>query len=68
MNDRLDEELRALGVGEPTPPGYHGVETRVLQAIVARARAGATVLVVGHREPVLAIGEKVLYMGSMVDA
>jgi len=33
MNDRLDEELRALGVGEPTPPGYHGVETRVLQTI-----------------------------------
>src|SRR4029078_2274222 len=44
------------------------MEARVLQAIVARARAGATVLVVGHREPVLAIGGKVLYMGSMVDA
>ena len=29
-------------------------------AIVARARAGATVLVVGHREPVLAIGDRVV--------
>jgi len=57
-----------LLLDEPTSHLDAPMEARVLQAIVARARAGATVLVVGHREPVLAIGEKVLYMGSMVDA
>jgi ATP-binding cassette subfamily C protein CydD len=44
------------------------MEARVLQAILARAGAGATVLVVGHRDPVLAIGDRVLYMGSLVHA
>jgi len=57
-----------LLLDEPTSHLDGHMEGRVLHAIVARARAGATVLVVGHREPVLAIGEKVLYMGSMVDA
>jgi ATP-binding cassette subfamily C protein CydD len=36
------------------------MEDRVLQAIWARARAGATVVVVGHRAPVLAIGDTVV--------
>jgi ATP-binding cassette subfamily C protein CydD len=31
-----------------------------LRAIVERARAGATVIVVGHRAPVLAIGDQVI--------
>ena len=30
-------------------------------------RAGATVIVVGHREPVLAIGDQVVHLGSLVD-
>ena len=33
MDDRLDKDLKALRAGEPTPPGYQGLETRVLQAI-----------------------------------
>jgi ATP-binding cassette subfamily C protein CydD len=44
------------------------MEARVLEAIVDRARRGSTVLVVGHRDPVLAIGDRVLQMGSLVDA
>jgi ATP-binding cassette subfamily C protein CydD len=44
------------------------MEARVLDAIVARARAGATVLVVGHRDPVVAVGDRVLRMGSLVNA
>jgi hypothetical protein len=39
-------------------------EDRVLRAIVARARAGATVVVVGHREPVVTIGDQVLEVVS----
>jgi ATP-binding cassette subfamily C protein CydD len=57
-----------LLLDEPTSHLDARMEARVLQAIVARARAGATVLVVGHREPVLAIGDRVLHMGSLVDA
>ena len=66
---------RALGspapvllLDEPTSHLDAGLEYRVLRAIVDRARAGATVLVVGHREPVLAIADRVLYMGSLVNA
>src|SRR5262249_3627036 len=57
-----------LLLDEPTSHLDGHMEARVLHAIVARARAGATVLVVGHRDPVLAIGDRVLFMGSMVDA
>jgi ATP-binding cassette subfamily C protein CydD len=57
-----------LLLDEPTSHLDARMETRVLQSIVARARAGAAVLVVGHREPVLAIGDRVLRMGSLVDA
>jgi len=53
---------------EPTSHLDARLESRILDAIVRRARAGATVLVVGHREPVLAIGDHVLHMGSLVDA
>ena len=53
-----------LLLDEPTSHLDARMEARVLQAIVARARAGATVLVVGHREPVLAIGEQVLVHGE----
>jgi ATP-binding cassette subfamily C protein CydD len=57
-----------LLLDEPTSHLDARMEARVLQAIVARARAGAMVLVVGHRNPVLAIGDRVLHMGSLVDA
>jgi ATP-binding cassette subfamily C protein CydD len=53
---------------EPTSHLDARLETRVLEAIVGRARSGSTVLVVGHRDPVLAIGDRVLHMGSLVDA
>jgi ATP-binding cassette subfamily C protein CydD len=53
---------------EPTSHLDARMESRVLQSIVARARDGSTVLVVGHREPVLAIGDQILRMGSLVDA
>ncbi len=58
---------RALGssaplllLDEPTAHLDAATENRVLGAIVARARAGATVLVVGHRDPVLAVGDHVV--------
>jgi ATP-binding cassette subfamily C protein CydD len=59
---------RVLLLDEPTSHLDGRMEARVLQAIVARARAGATVLVVGHRDPVLAIGDRALRMGSLVNA
>jgi ATP-binding cassette subfamily C protein CydD len=57
-----------LLLDEPTSHLDARMEARVLRAIEARARAGATVLVVGHRDPVLAIGDRVLHMGSMANA
>jgi ATP-binding cassette, subfamily C, bacterial CydD len=57
-----------LLLDEPTSHLDARMEARVLDAIVKRARAGATALVVGHRDPVLAIGDRVLRMGSLVDA
>ena len=65
---------RALGspapvllLDEPTAHLDPDMESRVLQSIVARARAGATVLVVGHREPVLAIGDRVVRLTDVVE-
>jgi ATP-binding cassette, subfamily C, bacterial CydD len=62
---------RALGspapvllLDEPTAHLDAHTENRVLRAIVERARAGATVVVVGHREPVIAIGDQVLEVVS----
>jgi ATP-binding cassette subfamily C protein CydD len=57
-----------LLLDEPTSHLDARLEARVLREIVARARAGAAVLVVGHRDPVLAIGDRVLHIGSLVDA
>jgi ATP-binding cassette subfamily C protein CydD len=66
---------RALGspapvllLDEPTAHLDAHVETRVLHSIVQRARSGATVLVVGHRDRVLAIGDRVVAIGRLVDA
>jgi ATP-binding cassette, subfamily C, bacterial CydD len=62
---------RALGspapvllLDEPTAHLDDGTEDRVLRAIVERARAGATVVVVGHRERVVAIGDRVVEVVS----
>ncbi|GFG75677.1 thiol reductant ABC exporter subunit CydD [Mycobacterium botniense] len=58
---------RALGspapvllLDEPTAHLDARTEARVLQAIVARAREGATVVVVAHRRDVMAIGDRVV--------
>lgn len=58
---------RALGsaaplllLDEPTAHLDARTEERALRAIVERARAGATVIVVGHRDPVLAIGDQIV--------
>jgi ATP-binding cassette, subfamily C, bacterial CydD len=62
---------RALGstapvllLDEPTAHLDDQTEQRVLHAIVARARDGATVVVVGHREPVVAIGDRVVEVAA----
>ncbi|MBV9350165.1 MAG: thiol reductant ABC exporter subunit CydD [Mycobacterium sp.] len=62
---------RALGSPSPVllfdePTAHLDAETeaKVLQAIVERARAGATVLVVGHREQVVAIGDQIVEVTS----
>jgi ATP-binding cassette subfamily C protein CydD len=58
---------RALGsaapvllLDEPTAHLDAATEQRVLTALVQRARAGSTVVVVAHRAPVLAIGDRVI--------
>ncbi len=56
----LGSSAPVLLLDEPTAHLDEGNESRVLRAIVDRARSGATVLVVGHREPVLAIGDAVV--------
>jgi ATP-binding cassette, subfamily C, bacterial CydD len=62
---------RALGsaapvllLDEPTAHLDAHTEERVLRAIVERAQAGATVVVVGHREPVVAIGDRVVEVAA----
>ena len=64
---------RALGstspvllLDEPTAHLDARAEDQALRAIVARARAGATVVVVGHREPVVAIGDRVVEVNADV--
>lgn len=62
---------RALGspapvllLDEPTAHLDPAAEQRVLAALVDRARTGATVVVVGHRAPVLAIADQVVTVHS----
>nr|WP_207552758.1 thiol reductant ABC exporter subunit CydD [Mycolicibacterium fortuitum] len=59
----LGSTARVLLLDEPTAHLDSALEQRVLRAIVDRARAGATVLVVGHRDPVLAVGDEVITIG-----
>ena len=60
----LGSPASVLLLDEPTAHLDAHTEDRVLRAIVERARAGATVVVVGHREPVVAIGDQVLEVVS----
>ncbi|TXI52554.1 thiol reductant ABC exporter subunit CydD [Mycolicibacter arupensis] len=62
---------RALGsaapvllLDEPTAHLDGATEQRVLDALVTRARSGATIVVVGHRPAVLAIGDRVVTVHS----
>ncbi|WP_090421729.1 thiol reductant ABC exporter subunit CydD [Mycobacterium europaeum] len=56
----LGSTAAVLLLDEPTAHLDTRAEQRVLRAIMERARAGATVVVVGHRESVLAIGDRVV--------
>ena len=56
----LGSPAAVLLLDEPTAHLDARTEDRVLRAIVERARAGATVVVVGHRAPVVAIGDQVV--------
>jgi ATP-binding cassette, subfamily C, bacterial CydD len=65
---------RALGspapvllLDEPTAHLDAATETRVLRAIVERARTGATVVVIGHRDRVLEIGDQVIEVAGAGD-
>jgi ATP-binding cassette, subfamily C, bacterial CydD len=60
----LGSKAAVLLLDEPTAHLDAHTEDRVLRAIVERARAGATVVVVGHREPVLEIGDRVVEVVS----
>ncbi|MGD1241745.1 thiol reductant ABC exporter subunit CydD [Mycobacterium seoulense] len=60
----LGSTAAVLLLDEPTAHLDTRAEDRVLRAIVERARAGATVVVVGHREPVLAIGDRVVEVAA----
>jgi ATP-binding cassette, subfamily C, bacterial CydD len=60
----LGSSAPVLLLDEPTAHLDAALESRVLEAIVGRAHAGATVVVVGHREPVLAIGDRVVHVGG----
>jgi ATP-binding cassette subfamily C protein CydD len=61
----LGSPAAVLLFDEPTAHLDGPTEARVLEAITDRADRGATVLVVGHREPVLAIGAHVVHMGGV---
>jgi ATP-binding cassette subfamily C protein CydD len=57
-----------LLLDEPTAHLDAPTEHKVLRAITRRAADGAAVVVVGHRDPVLAIADRVVHVGSLVDA
>lgn len=60
----LGRSCAVLLLDEPTSHLNAELEARVLQAIRARARDGATVLVVGHRDAVLTAGDQVVQVGG----
>ncbi|MDT7755448.1 MAG: ATP-binding cassette, subfamily bacterial CydD [Mycobacterium sp.] len=53
-----------LLLDEPTAYLDVALESRVLRTIVERARAGAAAVVVGHRQSVVAIGDRVIRLGG----
>jgi len=56
----LGSPAPVLLLDEPTAHLDAATETRVLRTIVERARAGGTVVVVGHRERVVGIGDHIV--------
>jgi ATP-binding cassette subfamily C protein CydD len=64
----LGSPAAVLLLDEPTAHLDAATEAAVLRALVARARKGVTVVVVGHRAPVLAIADRVIEVGSHVVA
>lgn len=60
----LASPAQVLLFDEPTAHLDADTEKRVLRAIVERARGGAAVLVVGHRERVVAIGDRVVPLAA----
>jgi ATP-binding cassette, subfamily C, bacterial CydD len=60
----LGSPASVLLLDEPTAHLDAHTEDRVLRAVVERARAGATVVVVAHRERVVAIGDRVVEVAS----
>ncbi|HEX7825383.1 MAG TPA: thiol reductant ABC exporter subunit CydD, partial [Mycobacterium sp.] len=62
----LGSRAPVLLLDEPTSHLDADLEDRVLHAIAERARAGATVVLVGHRERVTAIGDRVVRVGGDV--
>ncbi|CAM4067282.1 ATP-binding/permease protein CydD [Mycobacterium basiliense] len=60
----LGSPAPVLLLDEPTAHLDSHTENHVLRAIVERARAGATVVVIGHREPVVAIADRVVEVTS----
>ena len=62
----LGSPASVLLLDEPTSHLDAELETRVLRAVVERARAGATVVLVGHRDRVTAIGDNVVHVGGEV--
>ena len=64
----LGSRAPVLLLDEPTAHLDATTEAGVLAAISDRARRGDTVLVVTHRDPVLAIGDEVIDMGSKLHA
>ncbi|BBY33592.1 thiol reductant ABC exporter subunit CydD [Mycolicibacter minnesotensis] len=60
----LGSAAPVLLLDEPTAHLDAATEQRVLRALVTRARSGATIVVVGHRPAVLAIGDQVITVRS----
>jgi ATP-binding cassette subfamily C protein CydD len=59
----LGTQAPVLLLDEPTAHLDAATEAAVLRVIVERARAGATVVVIGHREQVVGIGDRVVEVG-----
>ncbi|MDT5068552.1 MAG: ATP-binding cassette, subfamily bacterial CydD [Mycobacterium sp.] len=62
----LGSRAPVLLLDEPTSHLDADLEDRVLHVIAERARAGATVVLVGHRERVTAVGDHVVHVGGEV--